>query len=273
MKTIKVILIPFIIMISFMSLSLLHSCSRESIKTVLKDSIKTIAVYDKKQISFKTSDNLKIQGEYFFSKEKSNVKEPLVILIHQFKSDRRQWKQDFIDSLLRYGYKVITYDIRSHGESDKAKVELMNLLTDKEQTPKDIEAVFIWTKTEEGIDTARIAVVGTSIGASLALYSKYYLGAKTMVGISGGKSTFRSLTGIDERSMNASMVARKTLSVLFICGKNDGEYAKDEESILYNFIESPKEIKLYDSDKHGQDLIEQFPEINIKIIEWLKKLL
>jgi dienelactone hydrolase len=212
---------------------------------------------------------LKIKGQYYFdSLEKA---EPLIILIHQFKSKKEQWNEFFIDSLIAKGYKVIAYDIRSHGESDKAKVGDMQLLTDKEQAPKDLEAVLKWAKHQQEIDSLRIGIVGTSIGASLAIYGEYFLGAKSIIGISGGKSTFEGLTGFMEALMGR--LVQRIPNVLFICGDKDGNYAKDEQYIFDNYTKEPNEIKIFNSEKHGKDLIEQFPEINTMIINWFAKTL
>jgi len=43
---------------------------------------------------------------------------------------------------------------------------------------------------QPSIDSAKVAVIGISIGASLALYSKLFPAVKTVVGISGGRGKF-----------------------------------------------------------------------------------
>ena len=220
-------------------------------------------------VTFVTSDGLNIKGYYYY--KNPDTKEPLIILIHQFNSNQKQWNKDFIDTLMENGYKVLTYDIRSHGESDKADVDFQKLLTDREQTPKDLKAIIEWTKKQKGIDSNRIGIVGTSIGASLALNGKFYLGVKSIVGISGGKSTFEGLTGLLEVMMGHPVIRIK--NVFFICGNKDGDYAKEEQYIYDNYIDPPEDIKKFDSDKHGKDLINQFPEINNLIVNWFAKTL
>jgi len=248
------------------------SCTKDSVKTNIRNEIKKDSSnFEKKQLEFITSDNLRIRGELFYSSNRLLEKEPLIILIHQFLSDRKQWGMDFIDSLIRHGYKVLTYDIRGHGESDKIKEDIKYILTDKNLAPLDLESIFKWLKKQTGIDSMRIGIVGTSIGASLGLYARFNLGAKTLIGISGGKNSFEALTGIDERTMGMGMATRKVSSVYFICGNKDDDYARDEQQIMENFVLEPKEIKIFDSDKHGKELIEQFPGIKGLIIDWFKK--
>lgn len=81
-----------------------------------------------------TEDTFEISTNYFYDEQQKDIIQPLVILIHQFKQSKNQWKKsdkaDFIDSLINAGYKVLTYDIRGHGNSSKVKYDLSTLLTD-----------------------------------------------------------------------------------------------------------------------------------------------
>ena len=144
------------------------------------------------------------------------------------------------------------------------------MLTDRTQSPKDLEAVFGWLKMQKGIDSSRVGAAGTSIGGSLSLYTRYYLGAKVAIGISVGNLTFNKLIGID---MRMGRMMPRISNVLFICGTKDGDYAKESQEIYDNFLSDPKEIKLFDSEYHGKDLIKTFPGINEMIVNWFKKYL
>lgn len=244
-------------------------CSCDSPKSDLSES-EVKAKKMKEDVVFNTVDKIKIQGTFYYNNLDLSKKQPLVILIHQFMSDRSQWKEDFIDSLLAKKYKVITYDIRDHGESDKATSNIEEILTAKGNAILDLQAVFAWAKTRNGIDSARIGVIGTSIGASLALYSKYELGSKTVISISAGKETFEAFTGYSDLKMG--IIVKRINSVLFICGDKDGNYPDDAKNLYTNFVDDPKELKFFNSDKHGKDLITtQNPEINNLMLDWLKK--
>ncbi|MEO8514987.1 MAG: hypothetical protein ABI543_15625, partial [Ignavibacteria bacterium] len=62
-------------------------------------------------------------------------------------------------------------------------------------------------------------------------------------------------------------------NTLLICGSKDNDVEAGQKWILDNFCESPKDMKVYDSDKHGKFLIEEKPEVNDLILNWLKKYL
>ncbi|MBI5402351.1 MAG: alpha/beta fold hydrolase [Ignavibacteriae bacterium] len=224
-------------------------------------------------VVFNTIDNKKIQGTYYYNNYDLSKRQPLVILIHQFMSDRSQWKSELIDSLIGRKFKVVTYDIRNHGESDKGADNIEDILTEKGNAILDLQAVFKWAKTRSGIDSMRIAVIGTSVGGSLALYSKYELGSKTAVAISAGLSTFDAFNGnmSARMSSNSPVPVKKISNVLFICGDKDGIYPEDTKKIYTDFTDDPKELKYFNSDKHGKDLCTQHPEIKFVILEWLGK--
>ena len=107
------------------------------------------------EVTFTTSDKKEISGSFYFQDSKKNDPQPLVILIHQFNQSREQWQESFIDSLLAGGFKVLAYDIRGHGKSDKQNGKLEDILTDPDQAPLDIKAVIDWTKGIKGIDTCK----------------------------------------------------------------------------------------------------------------------
>ncbi|NOS85779.1 MAG: alpha/beta fold hydrolase [Ignavibacteria bacterium] len=219
-----------------------------------------------------TSDKKEISGSLYFSESKKDESEPLVILVHQFNQSRAEWQQSFIDSLLNSGFKVLAYDIRGHGKSGKQNGKLEDILSDPEQAPLDIKAVADWAKVRKGIDSSRIAVIGTSIGGNIALYAGLNCGVKVPIAVSNGKSTFEAFTGYNEMMMGRPYFP-KIKNVLLICGSKDGDHEAGQKWIFDNFCENPKEMKVYDSGKHGKFLIEEKPEVNELILNWLKKYL
>jgi alpha-beta hydrolase superfamily lysophospholipase len=227
--------------------------------------------YEKEEISLKASDGIRLSADYYSGEGKKDQLQPLVVLIHQFRQSKEQWDAGFIESLISAGYKVIAYDIRGHGNSEKVNYDLTDLLSDPEKAPKDLEGIFNWAKEQKGIDSQKIAVIGTSIGGNLACYAKFNLGAKTVIAISNGADGFEKLNGIDPRMMGRVLV--RIADVLIITGSRDGDHEKDAKYIMDNYIADPKELNVIDSEKHGIYLLREHPELNAYIINWLKKYL
>ena len=127
-------------------------------------------------------------------------------------------------------------------------------------------------KLKKGIDSTRIAAIGTSIGGNLALYGALNLGIKVPIAVSNGKSTFEAFTGFNELMMGRPNFP-KMKNALLICGSKDGDHETGQKWIYDNFCSDPKEMKVFDSGKHGMFLIEEKPETNELILSWLRKYL
>jgi len=249
------------------------ACNKE-----VRNSEKPIKVENKVEIKkdkteIVTEDKINLAADYYYYSDKKDTIQPLIILIHQFRSNKEQWRKSFIDTLLNKNYKVFAYDIRNHGESGKSSVDLMDLLSDREQAPKDVDAVLKWAFSQKGVDSSRVGIIGTSIGASLAIYGRLFKGAKSVVAVSGGKGTFQAFTGYDDRMMSSNRMFLRIKNVMFICGTADNGYLEEEKNIYDNYLMDPREIMKFESGKHGKDLIDQYPEILTAILNWFGKTL
>ncbi len=259
--------IIFILIIA--SAFLMTACNKEIRNTEQVAKIDT----KKDKVEIITEDKIKIAADYYYHSAKKDTKQPLIILIHQFRSNKEEWDRKFIDTLLNKNYKVLAYDIRNHGESGKAPVQEVVLLSDKVQAPLDVDAVMGWAINNSGIDSGRIGVVGTSIGGSLGIYGRIFKGVKSAVAVSSGKNTFQAFTGYDDRMMSSMRPILRTTNVMFVCGTADNNYLEEEKSIYDNYLMEPREILKFETEKHGKDLIAQYPEILIAITNWFNKTL
>jgi pimeloyl-ACP methyl ester carboxylesterase len=94
------------------------------------------------------------------------------MMLHGYGEDRTIWN-NFKSELLNRGYAVMTIDLRGHGEStiqnNRPITASREWRTSPQEFPLDVDAALTWLKTQTRINSARIAVVGSDIGASLAL--------------------------------------------------------------------------------------------------------
>ena len=248
-------------------------CNRNIQSDVQKTEQKAKVEVKKDKLDLVTEDKINIVADYYYFSDNKDKKQPLIILIHQFRSSKEEWDKAFIDTLLSKNYKVLAYDIRSHGQSGQASVSQAELLENREQAPKDVDAVLNWAYTQKGIDSAKVGIVGTSIGGSLGIYGKIFKGVSSVVAVSSGKSTFQAFTGYDDRMMSSMRPILRAKNVMFVCGINDNNYFEEEKNIYDNYLMEPRELSKYESDRHGKDLIAQYPEILKLITNWFSKTL
>ena len=69
------------------------------------------------EISYTTEDNVTIAGSWFLpqNSEKQQKRYPVVILLHDYGLNRRDWGI-FIPDLVQKGYTVLAIDLRGHGQ-------------------------------------------------------------------------------------------------------------------------------------------------------------
>ena len=263
----------FIYIFAIASALFLASCNKNFQNDVQKLEQKSKADIKSEKLEIITDDKIKLAADFYYFSDKKETKQPLIILIHQFRSSKEEWDKSFIDTLINKNYKVLAFDIRSHGQSGQASVSQAELLENREQAPKDVDAVLNWTYTQKGIDSAKVGIIGTSIGGSLGIYGKIFKGVSSVVAVSNGKNTFQAFTGYDDRMMSSSRITARIKNVMFVCGTADSSYLEEEKAIYDNYLMEPREISKFESEKHGKDLIAQYPEILKLITNWFSKTL
>ncbi len=233
---------------------------------------------EKETLKFTTPDHFNIAADFYFGAAKKDVSQPCVVLVHQFYQSKEQWGT-FPDELVNAGYKVLAYDIRGHGASDKVK-DMTSLLSDPQQAPFDFDGALNWLsdglrrvtrtpseKEQKGVDVHRLAVVGTSIGGYIACGANaiYPENVKTAVAISSSKKGVLDF-------LKHKPGKHRMRSVFYIAAKGDGTHAKDAEELAANYTDAPKKVKVFDdASEHGIFLLNKKPEAKKLVKDWLKE--
>ena len=124
-------------------------------------------------VVFTTEDNLVIAGSYYPPGRK-NEPAPVVILLHMYKTDRSDFGP-LLPTLHKAGFAVLAIDLRGHGQSagpPAMKLAERIAQRDKElfsQMHRDVAAAYLWLRGQPNVDPARFALVGASVGGSIAL--------------------------------------------------------------------------------------------------------
>ena len=99
---------------------------------------------------------------------------PAVLLLHGFGEDRSVW-QAFKGQLLANGFAVMSLDLRGHGESTTKNQKAFTIgpdaRTSPDEFPHDIDPALDWLKAQSRLDSRRIVIIGSDIGANLALFA------------------------------------------------------------------------------------------------------
>ena len=215
-------------------------------------------------VTFETEDGVKISADIAFPETVSEPV-PAVIFIHQGGSDKSEWTQtDLYAQIVQQGMVALAYDVRGHGQSEGRGGR--SLFDDPERAPKDLQAALQFLAGQEHVDASRIAIVGSSIGANLALVglSKPELEVKTAIAISGKTSAWINLAGGAEAATTPS-------SIYLIAAEHeqDGLRAVWAQEI-YDASADPRQVEIVPgAHQHGTGIIASRPDLQQRILNWL----
>lgn len=228
-----------------------------------------------KVVSFKTTDGVRIAADYY-APGKSVEPAPIAILLHMYKSDRSAWKP-LIEPLHEAGFAILAIDMRGHGGS--ATQELKELAEKRDRKmfkamEKDVFAAYKWISRQGDVDRSRLAIVGASVGCSVALrYTVSDPSVDAVVCMSPGLKYLAINSGVDIKRFQgrkllflASEEERKQAEQLEQLGDTAGKKAK--APVVANEIETRI---VGEGRVHGTAMFGKIDGIERQIVEFLKE--
>jgi len=128
-----------------------------------------------REMSLTTPDGFTIKGTLTLPEGKG--RHPVVILAHQFKSDRAGWAP-LTEKLQARGIATLALDLRGHGASTQKAGAAITVTDDFEASskavgfdkiPGDLAQAAAWVRKQPGIRANRLALAGSSVGATSVL--------------------------------------------------------------------------------------------------------
>lgn len=211
-------------------------------------------------VALRTSDGVTIIGSYYVPHKPG--KRPAVILLHMLNRTRSDW-EEFATVLAREGYAVLSIDLRGHGDSTKGVGSWRVFsLADFQAMTQDVAAARDFLKQASEADTDRLAVIGASIGANVALV---YGGQEPEV-----KSLVLLSPGLDYRGVATAeaMKAYGKRSVLLVASRED-DYSAESSSALDAVARGHHRLLLYTNAGHGTRMFEKVDTLEATILKWL----
>jgi pimeloyl-ACP methyl ester carboxylesterase len=124
---------------------------------------------------------------------------PAILLLHGYGEDRSIWR-DFSQQLVSRGWAVMAMDLRGHGESKTKNQRPIQAApawrTSLHEFPVDLDPALDWLKAQPRIDNKKIVVIGSDVGANLALIaSGRFPEVRTVVAINPNLNESLALAG------------------------------------------------------------------------------
>jgi alpha-beta hydrolase superfamily lysophospholipase len=185
---------------------------------------------------------------------------PAVLLLHQLYTNGASWTPT-VAALRTAGYAVLVPDLRGHGLS-RADI---NWPSARQDTLQWLD----WMREQPFIDDTRIAIVGSSMGANLAVVgcaednvAYPESGCVTAVALSPGLNYY-GYTPLDE----ALAEGLQSREVLFISSERDAYPARAVRQLPEEFEQIS--VIWLEGNAHGMDLFTANPTLIDDVILWL----
>ncbi|MCH7768843.1 MAG: alpha/beta fold hydrolase [Nitrospinae bacterium] len=213
-----------------------------------------------KEVVLRAVDGVGIAATYY--PPKSPGQKPSVILLHMLNRTRSDWA-DFALALAQTDYAVLAIDLRGHGESTREVGSWREFTpADFRAMVRDVEAAHEYLQDTPEADSERLAVIGASIGANVALlYGSRDPSVKTLVLLS---------PGLDYRGVTTAE-AMKTYGgrPVLIAASREDAYSAQSSSTLDSLARGRHRLILYNGAGHGTRMFRKVPELKTTLLEWL----
>ncbi len=214
-------------------------------------------------VSFAAADGVLISADYYPPPVAARGDAPMVILLHMYRSDRNAW-EPLIAPLHEAGFAILALDLRGHGQSATTETRDAVARRDPEVFRKmqdDLRGAYDWLAQQPKIDRARFALVGASVGSSVALqYAAKDRSVDGLVCLSPGLNYMQ----LDSVGEIRQIIGRRILLLA----------AEDERDAPYTLQSQARggvEVRIYKGQKaHGTDLLGLIPDIEKEIVGFLR---
>ena len=202
------------------------------------------AAPETREVTLQSADGFTLKGTLTVPEGKG--KHPVVILAHQFRSDRNGWAP-LTDKLQQRGIATLALDLRGHGAStqkDGATVTVSDNFDASakavgfDQIPQDLLLAATWVRKQPGINGRRLALAGSSVGATSALLAAPQVHPTAVLALSPGGDT-RAITEATSRAYAA---------VMLLAAKDD-KAAADAATAIHPILGT--HIRIFDGSDHG----------------------
>lgn len=225
-----------------------------------------------------TPDDVGLAAAYYPASG-TNEAAPAVVLLHSLGENRDQWGS-FPLLLQHNGIAVLNFDFRGHGESTRRITATGPQLVDHQSfTPRDFQNLLLdvntavnWLEEQPAIDKRRIVLIGSSLGANLAVrYIKEHDDLAGLILFSPGLA-YKDIRIDDVFPELRRMPLRIVVSVRdtfayessrrLLDARRQGGRARDF-----------KEMIVCSGEQHGADQLRAVKELSGVLIHWLRQVL
>ncbi|MBY0497136.1 MAG: pyridoxine 5'-phosphate synthase [Cyanobacteria bacterium] len=206
------------------------------------------------RVSFSPADGVTIAGELY---EASSRPAPAVVLVHMLSRSRGDWR-DWPDRIRDAGITALSIDLRGHGQSTGSAQDLQVMV-------QDVRAAVHWLGTRPNIRADQIAIVGASLGATLALLAAVDVPQVRAIGLLSPSLDYRGLR------TDTALITRLGSRSIWLAASDQDPLALRTLRDIAAEPSGPREQHLSTALAHGTVLLDKDSDVGRALVDWLRR--
>ncbi len=183
---------------------------------------------------------------------------PAVVLVHMLTRTKEDWRE-FAERLQATGITALALDLRGHGQSEGAAAPTSAMAL-------DVRAALGWLAGRSEVKSGSVAIVGASIGATLALMAAAEVPSVRGVALLSPAADYRGLR-LDAAGR------RYGGRPMFLAASAEDPYALRTIKGLVSETQPAHEQRVSAIVAHGSHLIDRDPDVASALVDWLRRTL
>ena len=205
-------------------------------------------------VSFQSLDGTTIVGEFF---EAANRPSPGVVLVHMLSRNKGDW-QGLPDRIRDAGISALTIDLRGHGGSSGSPSNLAAMV-------QDVRAAAQWLAARSMVRPDAIAIVGASLGASLALLAAADTPLVRAVGAVSPSIEYRGLR------TDTALIKRIGARPIWLAASTEDPLALRTVRDFAAESSGAREQHVSSVAAHGTQLLDRDGDVGRALVDWLRR--
>lgn len=216
-------------------------------------------------VTFPSGDGTMIVGELFeasqrpspFARAAMEDRSAGVVLVHMLSRSKSDWR-GLPDRIREAGMTALAIDLRGHGGSSGSASDLAAMV-------QDVRAAAQWLASRPTVRPDAVAIVGASIGASLALLAAAELPQIRAVGALSPSLDYRGLR------TDLALIKRIGARPLWLAASTDDPLALRTMRVFAAESSGPREQHVSNAAAHGTVLLDRDADVARALVDWLRR--
>lgn len=216
-------------------------------------------------VTFQSGDGTTLAGELFdaslgsspVARGAAEDRAPGVVLVHMLSRNKGDW-HGLPDRIREAGMTALAFDLRGHGGSAGSAADFPAMV-------QDVRAAVQWLASRAGVRPDAIAVIGASLGASLALLAAAELPQIRAVGLLSPSLDYRGLR------TDLALIKRIGARPLWLASSSEDPLALRTARDFAAESSGPREQHVSGAGGHGTQLLARDGDVARILVDWLRR--